>query len=653
MSSTGSSLNTILALRAPDLYAKQLSIQQRQALAQSLLQQGEGSTGSSAYGGLKNAGNSILGALLAKRANQDMADLYTPQPDNSSPQQVPSEPQISNNPGSGPVGAPQGVSPSGGPMDGQITNAPTQGAPSSSAPPQAQVLGQALQGKRTIPSVLAGAIRQLPGMSQQDSMQEYLQNPQAYYTALNAANAPTNEQRDINNTYGSGTDAARAAMNGLLQHNRTLNMRPGSFGYDPAAGTGIGVPDQLGMTPTMGNNGQVSLINPAQNQAAVAQGNMAANSGKQSVTPFTGYDAQGMPQATNNLAMTGNPAAQNLIPGQGQPQMGLGGRSNNPLNMQPGGQEARYANPMAGYVAASDNLANYGRQGVNTVSAIVKHWAGGTAPPEYTASVARQLGVDPNQPLNLQDPNVRGALIGAMQPNETGHDFASQGGGLMPALPASQGPYMASQGKDAADRHDATVAAAAESPMRINVLDNIIKLSQSGVNTGPGSEFQNSIKGYLANTPGIGKLFGSTQANVGNFQELQKFMYQNALRNWQAAGGTGTDSQLESAAKANPNDHLFPQALQTIAKWGKASELAVQGKANAQDAFLQQNGNTPTNQIKFESTWRNAFDPKVFQYSLMTPQEKQTFAQQDLKTPQAAKAFIAKQQQLKALGAIQ
>ena len=36
-----------LAILAPDLYAKQLALQRRQALAQSLLEQGQANTGSS------------------------------------------------------------------------------------------------------------------------------------------------------------------------------------------------------------------------------------------------------------------------------------------------------------------------------------------------------------------------------------------------------------------------------------------------------------------------------------------------------------------------------------------------------------------------------------------------------------------------------
>lgn len=636
-----------LAILAPDLYAQQLAIQRRQALAQSLLQQGEGNSGSAAYGGLANAGKSLLGAFLAKRGDQAMANLYSPQPDASqATSQAPSEAsgQVSNasmpsapQDATPPSGVPQGQSP-------QIGNTPGPTPIQQQAPNVA--MGQALQGKRSIPSVMNGAIADLPGMSHQQSMLAYFQSPQAYYTALAQSHALTDQQKNINAAYGQGTPEAQAMLTGTLQKGAMNTLRPGNMSQNLATGQMTGIPNNQGITPIQMPNGQIGMQMAPGAAQAIQQSSYASGMGAAGAKPATGYDpSTNMPVATNAAVMAA---------GGGQPSsQGLNINANNPLNVQSGGRDIPYSTPTAGLGKAWETLGHYGQQGINTVQKIVSTWAP-DAPPQYAASVAQALKVDPNQPLNMADPNIKGQLIDAMRPNETGNKYARpNGGAMLPELPQGQATYMQGQAHDAADRHDAVVAAAAESPMRINVLDNIIKLSQSGVGTGPGAEFQNNIKGYLANTPGLGKLFTGTQTNVGNFQELQKFMYQNALRNWQAAGGTGTDSQLESAAKANPNDHLFPQALQTIAKWGKASELAVQGKANAQDAFLAQNGQTPTNQIKFESTWRNAFDPKVFQYSQMTPQEKQTFAQQDLKTPQAAKAFIAKQQALKQLGALQ
>ena len=639
-----------LAIIAPDLYAKQIAIQRRQALAQSLLQSGESNPGSAAYGGLANAGKTLLGAFLAKRGDQDLVNLYAPQPDASqaAPQ---ASPQVSNAGGSVPApdtGTPP-LSAQSGPTP-QISNAPSPNV----------ALGQALQGNtpqpqapqpaaRTIPNAMGGAIPDLPGLTHQQSMLAYFQSPQAYFTALAAAKGPTPDIKNAEYAAGGNHDLAQQMVFGSQMKAASDNLRPGGGSLNYATGQIFTMPNTNGIQTTFpqGANGPAQMSMAPGAAAALQQSGQASGLGAAAAKPAIGYGANNMPVATNQAVMATGGIPQGPISGQPQspspnfsvqnPASFIQGVIGSPVTVTSGFRTPQH-NSEVGGVPTSAHMQQGGAydfvpQGMSTADA---------------AARLRSSGL-PFSKIIDEGTHVHVALAQNVSPQST----SAQSGALLPELPQGQATYMQGQAKDAADRHDAVVAAAAESPMRINVLDNIIRLSQSGVGTGPGAEFQNNIKGYLANTPGLGKLLGGTQANVGNFQELQKFMYQNALRNWQAAGGTGTDSQLESAAKANPNDHLFPQALQTIAKWGKASELAVQGKANAQDAYLSQNGNTPTNQIKFESSWRNAFDPKVFQYSLMSPQEKQTFAKQDLKTPQAAKAFIAKQQALKQLGALQ
>jgi hypothetical protein len=197
-------------------------------------------------------------------------------------------------------------------------------------------------------------------------------------------------------------------------------------------------------------------------------------------------------------------------------------------------------------------------------------------------------------------------------PGRQSPQVTNNSGNVFPAPAPGQVQFSDKVATAAADRANQTRLLAAESPMRVNVLDNIIGLSSSGVQTGPSAEFANQIKGYVASTPGLRDVASKWGDDVAGFQELQKFTYQNALRNWQAAGGGGTDSQLEAASHASPSDRLFPQALQSVARWGKASELALQAKANAQDAYLAARGNTPQAQQQFEQEWRNSFRPTDF-----------------------------------------
>ena len=175
-------------------------------------------------------------------------------------------------------------------------------------------------------------------------------------------------------------------------------------------------------------------------------------------------------------------------------------------------------------------------------------------------------------------------------------------------------------------RYNTLIAQAQDSPTRINVLDNIVALSQKGVATGPGSDWQNNIKGMVANIPAFKDTDTAKnwQGSVADYQELTKFMNQNAQRAWSAAGGTGTDAQLEQQVNSNVSNKMFPQAVQAMANWAKAGELALQAKASAAQ---QQNITTPAQQTQFENTWRQNFNPVIFQMLVQSPaQQNQTIA---------------------------
>lgn len=201
-----------------------------------------------------------------------------------------------------------------------------------------------------------------------------------------------------------------------------------------------------------------------------------------------------------------------------------------------------------------------------------------------------------------------------------------------------------------ADRYNQSVQFGVDSATRQNVLDNIMQLSQSGVQTGPGSDWQNNVKGLIANSPVLSKAFPSWQGSVSDYQELKKYLNQNGLRAWQAAGGTGTDTQMDAAMHANPNDTMFPQALQTMAAWAKAGELAGSARANFYQQFKNNNGGV-SNLDQADQTWRNNFDPKVFQLETYSPQQRTALL--NSLTPAQAKQLMQKRAWFKQNGLLQ
>jgi hypothetical protein len=130
-------------------------------------------------------------------------------------------------------------------------------------------------------------------------------------------------------------------------------------------------------------------------------------------------------------APVATPQAAQPTPG-GDQSLPRGIRNNNPLNLsyvqgQPGvqgtdGRFGRYGSMEDGIAAATRQLQMYARRGLNTVAQIIGRWA----PPSenntgaYVARVARELGVAPDAPLNMNDPTVVSRLVGVMAHHENG-----------------------------------------------------------------------------------------------------------------------------------------------------------------------------------------------------------------------------------------
>lgn len=137
--------------------------------------------------------------------------------------------------------------------------------------------------------------------------------------------------------------------------------------------------------------------------------------------------------STNTYFNTGMPGAN--VPGGGGvpapapspaplPQQG-GVDPNNLGNIRPPGQSTgfqRFNTPQEGLAAIDQNLQAYGAKGINTIEKIISTWA----PPSenntqaYVASVAQRLGINPQQPLDMNNPAVRHALTTAIMIHEKG-----------------------------------------------------------------------------------------------------------------------------------------------------------------------------------------------------------------------------------------
>jgi hypothetical protein len=425
---------------------------------------------------------------------------------------------------------------------------------------------------------------------------------------LNDRTKPTPEQLNAQYAFPGDPNAARSAVQSAVAkagYIAPVNARPGAILRDPRTNLPIAfnphIPD--GYAPTFDAAGNVVSIAPIAGATPAMVNNAQATAfGKSLGEIRQGTDENNLPVFT-----TGLPDGTRIGAGS------LAG-------VAPNAAGHPSVPPQAQAAMDGDARTILNQELVKSTQALLAATQSGD-----TAGAARARGdIDAlHKELAMRGFNAppSAAVLPSQQPAPV----------VRPSLPAGQAEY---------DRFNSIVTQASDSPTRINVLDNIINLSKAGVATGPTQEFQNAIQGYLGDALHI----PSFQSNVSKWQEANKFLQQNAIRAWSAAGGTGTDAQLAQSLTANPNSKMFPEAVQAMAQWAKAGETALQSKAAALQAA---NPTTPQAQTDFENKWRSAFDPRAFQLLNMAPQEQAAFIK---KQPDAA-ALKAKVLQLHQLGA--
>ena len=186
-----------------------------------------------------------------------------------------------------------------------------------------------------------------------------------------------------------------------------------------------------------------------------------------------------------------------------------GVRNNNPGNIEDGpfarslpgykGTDGRFAvfeTPQAGQSAQGALLQSYGRRGINTVQAIIGRWApqsDGNPTNNYSAFVAKKLGVSQDQSLDMNNPQVIAALSGAIADFENGGQSASSG----PPAPAMQGgPQLVARGAPKPEGHlaspqeRASLGIAGEQPVWIGADGKPDVINTGGTGTAPRDRMQ-------------------------------------------------------------------------------------------------------------------------------------------------------------------
>src|ERR1700677_3617481 len=158
------------------------------------------------------------------------------------------------------------------------------------------------------------------------------------------------------------------------------------------------------------------------------------------------------PQAAGDALAASNPAPVSTQQ-VANPSLPAPLRNNNPgALMGKDGQLQKFPTVQAGMQALDSNLQSYGNKGINTVQDIVSKWApasAGNDTASYVKDVSQRMGVDPSQPLNMQDPTVRASLGRAIAVHENGRAAAES---TVQGANATQAQKQAQQGQQQAQQ---------------------------------------------------------------------------------------------------------------------------------------------------------------------------------------------------------
>lgn len=425
MATSGAGM-TVLPQYQGDYY----SLQNKQALAQALMQsalqpQQIQPTGSGPYtvvpkynigAGIAQLGQALLAAKLQQQASQGLSSLGQQQ-------------------WAALAGSPQSVggSSDGSSQSGTVSN-PFQTDPQALAGALGGASGQhqAPQQQASGDGLLApGGALNPSGMDQRKAAYLYLQM------------GPSDYAKEFVAPYVKPTAATLAARQGGFDPAvaNQAQFRKDSY-VAPITGTGImrnpfnpsqpvafnpDVP--AGSTPLFDASGNVAAVKSIQGAQGVMQGNAAANAaGGAQFKPIQIYNPDTQQMEYSNEAQVTNPSTPAPM------------RNNNPGALMPNGKLASYPDQQSGLKALDDNLASYGKQGVNTLSGVISKWA----PPSenntqaYISDVSQRLGIKPDQKIDLSQPMTRAALGAAIALHENGSAgvFGAPANGAMPGGPA-------------------------------------------------------------------------------------------------------------------------------------------------------------------------------------------------------------------------
>lgn len=198
----------------------------------------------------------------------------------------------------------------------------------------------------------------------------------------------------------------------------------------------------------------------------------------------------------------------------------------------------------------------------------------------------------------------------------------STGPGVQTSLGPARQAALTAQGGTSNTAAQALHDAAADVPMRLNLLQQA-RDSLANINTGPGTQVSNEVKSFINSTPLAGQIarkLGLDPDNIKDYDEFKKILT-NYASSVSGSLGSGTDARLNAAITGNANPGISKLANEDIL----AKTMAAEKMRAAQDYAFQNSGLTTDKFNQWQSQWNKAVNPDAFVFTSMSPQQQQAY----------------------------
>lgn len=157
--------------------------------------------------------------------------------------------------------------------------------------------------------------------------------------------------------------------------------------------------------------------------------------------------------------------------------------------------------------------------------------------------------------------------------------------------------------------------AASLAPQQLDQIDKALRIAGE-VSTGGGewartrAKFESAIASAI---PGI----DAVSNDATKLQLLDKYLERIAADSARVLGANAsTDAARESIARQNASTGYTRDAVQNVLEYARAQTKAMAAKGDAQEKWFKDGGKI-TGQHEFETKWRQAYDPLLFQLESM------------------------------------